>query len=559
MSNYECMYLIPRDIYDRFLVNIMNEQEKKKVEKLNTSDIGNESGAFPDLPENPSNNTNTPSSHNTSRNNLSNTSTSNNDDDDDDDNDDERMSPERNSSTVANFSTPSSSNSELSSPFISPIRRPQSNNFYTIPGIRRLDELSSDEDSHISKERKKKKKSKTITNEVLPQQNFVPFQSTSDMSNNLVPTLSVNNQSVVSDRGVRTENNLPSLSSPTISQKSKNKTSKSQLTQKSLNQSAKSSSIEATLPKSISLEATSPKSSSFTASSSTENVNLHKKTKQKKFVCSICKEIFGYVKDLNTHLIKKHKEKSNKKVYPNWSKEKNINPLSSDDDEMNIVSSSKNVLSSDDEVMNKTSENLIDFNSDNENEIHQTVTIPDSEGYFYDNYDISAKQCKLCPGYFNSDKNLERHIKNVHSADKNYVSWIDHGIKRKSSKVPDDNTNKISKKKKYDYNTEKPEFFCELCDMSFTNNKSLERHQKNIHRTDKDYVSWIPQGTKRKINEVTNRDKPTKRFSKFLHKCKLCTYTFSKEDALTRHIKNIHSADKKYVSDLQQGEKRKRN
>ena len=215
--------------------------------------------------------------------------------------------------------------------------------------------------------------------------------------------------------------------------------------------------------------------------------------------------------------------------------------------------------------------NLIDFDSNNvsinkphqtldsgdETMPHQTVTISDNEGYFYDNYDISAKQCKLCPMYFKSEKNLERHINNIHSADKNYVSWINNGVKRKNS----DNYSERFKKIQYDYNTEKPEFLCKLCDMLFTNKISFDRHKKNIHDTDKNYVSWIKQGQKRKIDKVSSSEKSStssiKKFSKYFHRCKLCSNTFSRENALIRHIKNIHSADEKYNSTLPKGQKRK--
>lgn len=551
MTHYDCMYLIPKNIYDTFLLSI-NEHEKKKVEKLNDSDIGNLSGAFPDIPDTPG----TPSNSTVSNNDSSSSSNSDNNDSSNNDNNDDNLSP-RNTSTVTNASSSdhSEANSALSSPFISPVRRPHNDNYYSIAGITRLDELSSDADASTTR----KKKSKNISKEL--KKSFVPVQSTSGMQNNKILELTLNNQSV-DDRLVGmqnnppplstpniSQNNPPPLSTPIISQNSKNKTStpKTKSPQNSLSQSAKD--------KSNSTE----ENISMTSSSKTENT-LSKKTKQKKFRCTICKELFYYIKDLNLHLNTKHHKKVNvkKNVYPNWSEEKNAkSTLNSDDEEMTI-SNNKNVLSSDDEVMSNVitstskKNDLIDFSSDNENNSTQTVTIPDKEGYFYDNYDISAKQCKLCPAYFNNEKSLERHIHNIHDADKHYISWVNHGTKRKSK-----NVNKNIKKNKYDYNTEKPEFLCDLCDIAFSNKKSFERHKKNIHSTDKDYVSWLPQGVKRKNNEDKSYQQ-TKKFSKFLHKCKLCPHTFSKENALIRHIKNLHSANEKYISELEQGEKRKR-
>ena len=79
-THYECMYLIPKDFYDK-LWTYMDEHEKNKVDKLNKTEnttIGNEEGAFPDLHHRPD----LPI--------LNDISTNDGNDGDDDDNDEQR-------------------------------------------------------------------------------------------------------------------------------------------------------------------------------------------------------------------------------------------------------------------------------------------------------------------------------------------------------------------------------------------------------------------------------------------------------------------------------------
>ena len=51
-SSYTCMYLITKEIYDKLLLSI-DERDKKKIALLNRHEVGNENGAFPQVPPPP--------------------------------------------------------------------------------------------------------------------------------------------------------------------------------------------------------------------------------------------------------------------------------------------------------------------------------------------------------------------------------------------------------------------------------------------------------------------------------------------------------------------------
>ena len=591
-SNYECMYLIPTVLYDKFLTH-MDEHEKNKVEKLNktenTTYLGNEDGAFPDLPDPPDNDPEV-SINNDNNNSNNDNNDDNNDNDDDDDDDDRRRNYRRSNNTSSNTSTRTQNSldtipSPPSSPFITtrpvgtstPKRNPSENltktvspkknknNNKTISGIIPLTEIRNANEPIPS------------TSKVV---NLPRIERLNVNLNEPIPsTSSVLNLPQVERLNVSPQKETPRVQrlnvSPKKSQKSTNQ-SKTISPQRVTNESLVHTPL-------ILNDRISPLSIQSELPTSSDNI-IKRKKKIKSFRCKICKENFGYVKDLNIHLLTKHpksqqineissskyrcnicdidfeqknflteheryhKNKSKSKSYSEWVNDNN-DMLSSDDEAINrdLIN-----INSGDESINR---DVIDLHSHDDSMPMQTLTTADDDGYFLDNYDITAVQCKLCPSYFNNQKNLERHLKNVHDSNKNYVSWLDKGEKRKRS-----NSSKYVKKTKYDYNLEKPDFLCKLCDMSFTNKKSLERHIKNLHNSNKDYVSWLNKGTKRKISESIGKvseNTQRKKVSKFFHKCKLCNTNFSRKDVLIRHIKNIHSANENYISSLQQGTKRK--
>lgn len=193
---------------------------------------------------------------------------------------------------------------------------------------------------------------------------------------------------------------------------------------------------------------------------------------------------------------------------------------------------------------------------DSEDEIITTTTVPERQNRSRSN-SITAHECGLCPLYFNNRKNLERHIKNVHK------SMNNQGKKRKVGETSNNLTNdgkKIVKKVQYDFNINKPDFLCELCNMNFQNNKNLERHVKNFHQANQKYESWLDHGKKRKVSEVYDSNKnsnPRKKTAPYFYRCKLCNDSFSTEISLKRHIKNVHNANENYKSKFTQGQKRK--
>lgn len=164
---------------------------------------------------------------------------------------------------------------------------------------------------------------------------------------------------------------------------------------------------------------------------------------------------------------------------------------------------------------------------------------------------VNIAECRFCPMTFNKTDALHRHVLLAHNADKNYKSLINQGIKRNAEKagLPD-----RGKKKK------KPSsrLYCFLCTDSFDKYDRLVRHIKNIHQADENYVSNLVQGDKRKTDEAKLPEGGSKRKSKSRFSCQLCDTSYSTKHSLNRHIKQIHSADPNYKSDLPQGDKRKR-
>ena len=51
-SCFSCMYLVPVEIYEK-LLDCIDSNDVRTIENLNRSEIGNEFGAFPDLPPPP--------------------------------------------------------------------------------------------------------------------------------------------------------------------------------------------------------------------------------------------------------------------------------------------------------------------------------------------------------------------------------------------------------------------------------------------------------------------------------------------------------------------------
>ena len=113
----------------------------------------------------------------------------------------------------------------------------------------------------------------------------------------------------------------------------------------------------------------------------------------------------------------------------------------------------------------------------------------------------SLLSCKLCPASFNTQKAHDRHLKNIHNTDSNYKSEDIQGLKRKVNDTSGNIIEKGALKKKQLIHF----FNCKLCSTNFKDKKNLDRHLKNIHKTDENYKYNLPQGMKRKNINTTDR------------------------------------------------------
>ena len=161
--------------------------------------------------------------------------------------------------------------------------------------------------------------------------------------------------------------------------------------------------------------------------------------------------------------------------------------------------------------------------------------------------DISVLKCKLCPFIFNNKNSLIRHLKNVHYVSADYINNNPKGTKRK--------TNETNGNIKYSdsANKNKPSYLykCKLCEFTFSKENALKRHEKNIHEIGND-----KKGIKRKFPNPKISPNSTKK--SFFYKCKLCSQSFSKQKILNRHLSVIHDTDPNYKYKLSEGFKRKR-
>lgn len=182
-----------------------------------------------------------------------------------------------------------------------------------------------------------------------------------------------------------------------------------------------------------------------------------------------------------------------KTKYENWSKK------------------SKSVLDSEDESMNDQDEDEVLF-----------MPLPSNTDK---HEDIQKKICSLCGSDFNEQKTLDRHIRNVHGADSHYKQVEPQGVKRKTqaSKIDESMSNK--KQSPYLYK-------CKLCSAFFNKENSLERHVKNIHGADKNYHQDEAQGLKRKLESLS---------------CEYCSKVFKTKKSLNNHLDKFHKSDLKHT------------
>jgi len=132
--------------------------------------------------------------------------------------------------------------------------------------------------------------------------------------------------------------------------------------------------------------------------------------------------------------------------------------------------------------------------------------------------DIAVEICKLCNANFNEKKTLIRHVKHVHGADMNYNQFDSQGVKRKTMSSVE--TAKSAKK------TPQYLYKCQLCTSLFVKENALDRHVKNYHGANKNYEQIEAQGVKRKLNNFT---------------CTLCVKSYKSQGALDKHVNLTHN------------------
>lgn len=151
------------------------------------------------------------------------------------------------------------------------------------------------------------------------------------------------------------------------------------------------------------------------------------------------------------------------------------------------------------------------------------VFIPKPTLQSYD--DIAVEVCSLCNAEFNTKKNLVRHIRNVHGADENYKQFKTQGVKRKTFASAEKPKN-VKRKPQYLYR-------CPLCSFLFVKESAFDRHVKNVHGADENMRQVEPQGVKRKLGKFA---------------CSLCSITYESQKALDKHVTSKHEQSVKHSS-----------
>ena len=150
--------------------------------------------------------------------------------------------------------------------------------------------------------------------------------------------------------------------------------------------------------------------------------------------------------------------------------------------------------------------------------------------------DIAVQECRLCNTEFNKQKSLVRHLAAIHDCDANYKPFTTPETKN--------NKRKLSQTKFVESKTPRKKlgkFFykCKLCSFLFSNEQALERHSKNIHdilNVDGVNKYALSKGTKRKELAETE-----------IFKCNICSTEFENKSYYISHLRLKHGVDQKYT------------
>lgn len=173
---------------------------------------------------------------------------------------------------------------------------------------------------------------------------------------------------------------------------------------------------------------------------------------------------------------------------------------------------------------------------------------------------IKQFQCAYCPFTFSVKNSLDRHLLNAHEISNNGAPLFSQGEKRDAEKanLKNHNPTKVLKtepyicnlcglvlksrlllkshlvnKHKHKSTKDGNLFSCSICKTFFSAERMLVRHLLNIHECDKNYKSVKPQGVKRTKSHLS---------------CHECSEKFAMLFDLENHVKKKHGASKRYSS-----------
>ena len=487
-SPYACMYLVTKEVYDKLLLCI-DERDKKKIAQLNRNEVGNENGAFPNIPPPPPPipppPPPPPQRH---------PSTISSDDDDMDFAPD--SSPPDTPRGYGEFIYPHGDNDN----YIDDDIASDTNNLY-------IDRPFTPMDASIERLPS------------LPEYNFARPQTPAQQQPEPVPSRSVNIFKPPKPPTQQQPEPLRPQPEPSTSTDNFNrglKTNNKALIKKSkkpvlYKHIPKAKEVQFEIVNSTTQSEITPTPPRAPENNQAADANISNLTRdlgnklRRSNKCPICGIQF-----LNRRTFLKHQ----KDMHSSSTKRKKPRLL--------VLGVSKKGSRDGDE---RQYDNWVENNMD--------VVTPDVN---VNTDDIAVQECRLCNTEFNKQKSLVRHLAAIHDCDANYKPFTTPETKN--------NKRKLSQTKFVESKTPRKKlgkFFykCKLCSFLFSTEQALERHSKNIHDIENiDGVNKyaLSKGTKRKELAETE-----------IFKCNICSTEFENKSYYISHLRLKHGVDQKYT------------